>query len=215
MPSQWPHNRIMFAHPFIKTSMDHVATDSQLSRPLGYRLRRIADGNNSVSSSVIGLINITRPSTVIWGIAKRVIHSIKRHTRRWITHISQKYTEIVAPRLTNTNASPTVTFIHPVSRLIATTQHVFPSALGSWVVALAFVMRLRPRIVLALLSRQTPAGLRSAFFKFGSGNQFFTTASANAAPSSAAFIRVFNAANGCQAVKNLSGKVLVAHHVLT
>jgi len=119
----------LFAPAFVTDAQEEAghagASDSQLARPLSYRLTAAVELYDRILAGVIALFFSRCPFAVVWRIGPVVVFSFYRVTRRCLAHVGQEVLEAV-PAITNTNAASAVVLVVAASRVIAASAHPHP-----------------------------------------------------------------------------------------
>lgn len=93
--------------------------------PLGNGFGLASKGQPSVVSTIVILLYVCSPATILGGIAQIIVDSFKCFAGRAFTHVRKEVFECV-PSLANGNATPSVAWVSAVRRVQASTPHPSP-----------------------------------------------------------------------------------------
>lgn len=112
---------------FIKSTCNGSSVDAGYSRPFHKGVCLAIKCYKSIICSVIGLLNIQRPATVIGCIIPVIIDSIKSIRGGWFfSHIIEKCLKRITPAITNFYTACAIMFIRKYVRIITTAFHSKP-----------------------------------------------------------------------------------------
>lgn len=104
----------------------HPEWKAQFNRPKGHGLSLRIKRKQMISSAIIALLGVCRPSAVAGLVIAIIVSSIQCHVFRPFSHILSKSFEAVPPTLANRYPSAAVVLPHFVIRIAASVNHPSP-----------------------------------------------------------------------------------------